>query len=94
MRVGVFFNKVCYNENSIGRGKLHAADRDKRLKRKDLILIGAVLLLAALAFVGYRLWGGGTAQKAEVIIYLNDKVYRRVPLEPQTIVDRSGRRQR
>lgn len=71
-------------------GKLYAPPRDTGLKKKDLILIGAVLLLAALTFVGYRLWGGGAQPKAEVVIYLDGSVYRRVPLQPQTIVIDQG----
>jgi len=60
------------------------------LKKKDLIIIGAVLLLAAAIFAGYKIFGSGAAGKAEVVIYLNDNVYRRVPLRPETIVIDQG----
>ncbi|HWQ57722.1 MAG TPA: NusG domain II-containing protein [Clostridia bacterium] len=48
------------------------------MKKKDLLIIGTALLLAALIYVATQL---GKAPPAYAVIYVGDAVYRTVPLD-------------
>ncbi len=64
--------------------------KDTVLKKKDFIMIGAVLLVALVLFLVTWL-PGNAGDKGEIVIYIGSEVYKRVPLgKAQTVVIDQG----
>lgn len=57
------------------------------MKKRDIVIILSVIVIALLSFVGYRAFEKQAAEKNYVVIYVNGKVYKTVNLsDPQIVV--------
>ncbi len=57
------------------------------MKKRDIVIILSVVLIALVSFVGFRVLEKQTSQSNYVVIYVNGEVYKTVNLnEPQIVV--------
>ena len=58
---------------------------EQKTKRNDIILIGVILVLALLAYVGMTLFQGANTHDAEAVVLIDGVEYGRFPLDTEVI---------
>ena len=58
---------------------------EQKTKRNDIILIGGILVLALLAYVGMTLFQGANTHNAEAVVLIDGVEYGSFPLDTDTV---------
>ena len=58
---------------------------EEKAKKNDIILIGAILVLALVAYVGITFWQGAQTHDAEAVVLIDGEEYGRYPLDTDIV---------
>ena len=58
---------------------------EQKTKKNDIILIGAILVLALVAYVGITLFQGANTHDAEAVVLIDGVEYGRFPLDTDVV---------
>lgn len=56
----------------------------KTIRKSDLILIAVLLIIAAAAYAGIKIYGSSATDKAQAVIKINGREYKRLSLDKDT----------